>query len=167
MRKIRRWFLFFILLACGCTVPHYLFHQKDIGSVEINPSTLKNRILIASRDSEFKRELVDRLIAAYRYRDVYLKIIGINALKHENAKNYSAVVVLNTCMGWTVDVEVERFLEKYGAMDSIIVLTTSDGGDVLPDMQNRNIDAISSASVKDQIQPVADEMIGKINTFID
>ena len=70
-------------------------------------------------------------------------------------------------MGWTVDVEVERFLEKYGAMDSIIVLTTSDGGDVLPDMQNRNIDAISSASVKDQIQPVADEMIGKINTFID
>jgi hypothetical protein len=67
-------------------------------------------------------------------------------LANENANDYAAVVLITTCMGWTVDVEVERFLRKYGQLPSIIVLATSSGGDVLPDMKNRNIDAISSAS---------------------
>jgi hypothetical protein len=70
-------------------------------------------------------------------------------------------------MGWTVDVEVERFLAKYGHLSSIIVLTTSAGGDVLPDLENRNIDAISSASVLDRAQTLAQEMIAKINRLIE
>ena len=70
-------------------------------------------------------------------------------------------------MGWTVDVEVERFLKKYGHLPSIIVLATSSGGDVLPDMENRNIDAISSASVMDRVQPLARQIIARINRLIE
>jgi len=65
-------------------------------------------------------------------------------------------------MGWRIDRKVEAFLEKYGGLNSIIVLTTSDGGDILPDMERRQIDAISSASVKERINPIADEIISKI-----
>ena len=52
-------------------------------------------------------------------------------------------------------------------MNSIIVLTTADGGDVLPDMDDRNIDAISSASVMDQVGPLADSIIAKVDGLIN
>ena len=85
----------------------------------------------------------------------------------EDANAYSAVLVINTAMGWTVDVPVEQFLKKYGEMDSIIVLTTADGGDVLPDMENRNIDAMSSASVMDQAISLADTISAKIGRIVN
>jgi len=157
----------FFLLVYGCTAPHYIWSQKDIGFHEINAPVLEKKLLIASRDSEFKQALIDKIAGAFADRSIYIKIVGVEALADEDANAYAAVVIINTAMGWTVDVPVEAFLEKYGEMDSIIVLTTADGGDVFPDMENRNIDAISSASVIDQVGPLADAMIGKIDRLLD
>ena len=159
--------LFFLLLVFGCTAPHYLWPQRDIGFKETNWQTLEKKILIASRDSAFKRELVDRITAAYSNRPIYIRTTGIEALANENANDYSAVVLITTCMGWTVDVEVERFLTRYGHLSSIIVLATSSGGDVLPDMENRKIDALSSASVIDRVQPLAQKIIARIDRLIE
>lgn len=156
-----------ILFVSGCTVPHYIWPQKDLGVVEINKAATDRRILIASRDSEFKRAVVNEITAAYANQPVSVKIIGIERLEEENPERYSAIVVLNTCMGWTVDVEVDRFLENHGTMDSIIVLTTSAGGDVMPENENWAIDAISSASVLDRVQPLSDQMIEKIDRLIE
>lgn len=159
--------MFSLLLVAACTAPHYLWPQRDIRYSETNQQTLEKKLLIASRDSAFKRELVHRITAVYGSRPIYIRTIGIEALADEDAGDYAAVVLITTCMGWTVDVEVERFLYKYGHLSSIIVLTTSAGGDVLPDLENRNIDAISSASVIDRAQPLAQEMIAKINRLIE
>ena len=154
MNSIKWLVVWVVLLVGGCTAPHYIWRQKDIGFNEINQPSLGQKLLVASRDSEFKQALVNKIIAKYQTRPVYIKIIGIEELATEDANAYSAVVIINTAMGWTVDVPVEKFLKKYGEMNSIIVLTTSDGGDVLPDMENRNIDAISSASVIHQVGDV-------------
>ena len=159
--------LFSFLLVFGCTAPHYFWPQRDMGFKETNLQTLEKKILIASRDSAFKRELVDSITAAYINRPIYIRTTGIEALANENANDYSAVVLITTCMGWTVDVEVERFLARYGHLSSIIVLATSNGGDVLPDMENRKIDALSSASVLDRVQPLAKKMIARINRLIE
>ncbi len=61
---------------------------------------------------------------------------------------------------------MESFLDEYGKLSSIIILTTSQGGDILPDMKDRNIDAIASASDIEKIEPVASKIIGKINDLI-
>jgi Ni,Fe-hydrogenase III large subunit len=167
MNSIKWLVVWVALLVGGCTAPHYIWHQKDMGVTEINRPSLEQKLLIASRDSEFKHTLVEKIIAAYETRPVYIRIIGIEGLAKEDANAYSAVAIINTAMGWTVDVEAERFLKKYGQMNSIIVLTTSDGGDVLPDMENRNIDAISSASVIDQAGPLAATMIAKIDRLMN
>lgn len=167
MKNVTALILSLVLLTVGCTAPHYIWKQKDMGLNEINPSSLGKKVLIASRDSEFKQALVDRIVDTFADQAVYIKVVGIEDLAKEDANTYSAVVILNTAMGWTVDVPVETFLQKYGHMESIIVLTTADGGDVLPDMKNRNIDAISSASVMDQADPLADSMINKINQILD
>lgn len=93
-------------------------------------------------------------------------MIGINRLEKENAEQYAAVVVINTSMGWEIDYKVESFLKKYGDLDHIIVLTTSDGGDVAANTQNRRIDAISAASIKEAIAPVAQQIISGIEALL-
>jgi hypothetical protein len=166
--KILKWLVLSLIATIGgCTAPHYIWKQNDMRPHEINPPSLEQKLLIASRDSEFKQALVDRIGGAFTDRPVYIKIVGIEALADEDAHAYSAVVIVNTAMGWTVDVPVEHFLKKYGGLNTIIVLTTADGGDVLPDMENRNIDAMSSASVMNQAGPLADTIIAKVKRLIN
>lgn len=167
MKRLKCLFLLFFVIVGGCTAPHYIWKQKDVTMREINPPSLEQQVLIASRDSEFKQALIDRITSALADRSIYIKIVGIEDLAAEDAGAYSAVVIINTAMGWTVDVPVEKFLKKYGSMDSIIVLTTADGGDVLPDMDERNIDAMSSASVMDQVGSLADTIIAKVDGLIN
>jgi len=158
--------LFSILLNYGCTAPQYFWPQSDIEFYEINEKTLENKILIASRKSEFKNAIVMKIQEAFLEKAVYIRIIGVENLKNEDAKQYSAVLIINTCMGWKIDRKVEAFLNKYGELNSIIVLTTSDGGDILPDIKGRQIDAISSASVKERIDPIAEDIITKIDKLL-
>ena len=54
---------------------------------------------------------------------------------------------------------------KYVTMDSIIVLTTADGGDVLPDMDEHNIDTMASGM--DQVEPLADTIIAKVDRLVN
>ena len=165
MRKLS-WPLLFILLFCGCTVPQYIWHQEDMEAYSVNQPALEKKVLIASRQSEFKSELVQRITDAFKDKDVYINVIGIDMLNDEDARIYNAVVIINTSMAWAIDRKVEQFLDNYGELNSIIVLTTSDGGDVLPDLEGRNIDAISSASVKEQVDPVSENIIQKIEALL-
>ena len=166
MKKQILFILFLVLLFCSCTVPQYIWPQKDIGYNEINQPDLEKKILIASRKSEFKGEIVQRIENAFQNRIVYIKFIGIEDLEYEDANQYSVVVLINTAMGWKIDRKVESFLDRRGEMNSIIVLTTSYGGDILPDTEEHQIDAISSASVKDDTEHIANKIIAKINNLI-
>ena len=151
-----------MLMVCSCTAPHYIWPQKDIGFHEINRADLDKRLLIASTDSEFKRAIVSAISTTYQDQAVYVKIIGIADLPLEDANQYSAVVLINTCMAWTIDSTVMQFLDRYGDLPSIIVLTTSNSGYVLPELENRQIDAMSSASIKADADPIAKALILKI-----
>ena len=151
-----------ILLFSGCAVPQYIWPQKDIGFHEINQPTLEKRILIASRKSEFKNAVVQKIEDAFRNQAVYIKIIGIEDLKYKDADHYSTVVLINTAMGWKIDRKVERFLDGHKNLNSIIVLTTSGGGDIIPDSEKYHIDAVSSASTKDETASVTNKIIDKI-----
>jgi hypothetical protein len=166
---MKRGLFFFVTIAVlitGCTFPQYIWPQKDISSQEINQSNLEKKVLIASRQSEFKTAIIQRIKDSYKEQSVYIKIIGIEDLLNENPNNYSATVIINTAMGWKIDRKVEPFLVKYGKLNSIIVLTTSNGGDIKPSLEGRNIDAISTASIKDKAIPVADKIISTVNELL-
>ena len=155
-----------LILLCGCTAPQYIWPQRDIDLQEINQASLKKKILIASRKSEFKIAVVQKIKDAFKNQAVYIRIIGIEALKYEDANKYSAVVLINTAMGWKIDRKAEEFLEKHKDLNSIIVLTTSGGGDIMPDTEEYQIDAVSSASTKDKTEHIADKIISKIRELI-
>jgi hypothetical protein len=45
-------------------------------------------------------------------------------------------------------------------------LTTSNGGDILPNLEGRNIDAISTASIIDKTDQIADTIITKLKIIL-
>lgn len=158
--------LFSVLPVCSCTAPQYFWPQKDIESHEIHKSTLEKRILIASRKSEFKDAVVQKIEATFLSQAIYIKVIGIEDLEYEDAAHYSATVLINTAMGWRIDRKVNRFIDRQQDLNSVIVLTTSDGGDIAPDTEKYQVDAISSASVIDQTELITNRIISKINELI-
>lgn len=158
--------LILLIWLSSCTAPQYFWPQKDMNVEGINQSSLEKKILIASRNSEFKNAILQKIKDSFQNQDIYIKIIGINDLKAEDPNKYSATVIINTAMGWIIDKKVESFLKKYGKLSSIIVVTTSAGGDILPDLEGRNIDAISTASVIDKMDQIADLIIKKLITCL-
>jgi hypothetical protein len=152
-------------LSCF-SVPHLFWPQKDIQPNEFHEPSLGKKVLVASRSSEFKDAVVERIKAAFKDEPVYLKFIGLEPLEKEDGAKYSAVVLINTCMSWDMDRNVKAFLKRHQEQSHIIVLTTSGSGGWLPKMKGHNFDAISSASQEDKVDVVADEIITKIRLLL-
>jgi len=150
-----------------CGAPHWFWPQKDVSFHEVNDPSLEKSILVASRRSEFKNAIVDRIGDAFRGESVYIKFIGIKQLKEEDGAKYDAVVLINTCMAGSMDRHVKAFIKRHTDQKHMIVLTTSGDGAWLPDMEGRHFDAISSASQKDKIDEVADQIIAKMRSLLD
>jgi len=145
----------------GCfSVPHLFWPQKDIKTVELNKNS-SQKVLIASRSSEFKDALVDKIKESFKDKPIYIKFIGLEGLKKEKDEKYNAVVMLNTCLSWDMDRNVKSFLKRHKDQSNMIVLTTSGDGNWKPKMKDQSFDAISAASKKENIDQVADIIITK------
>jgi hypothetical protein len=148
------------------SVPHMIWPQDDIRGGELNDPDMDQRILVASRRSEYKEALVQRIRGAFTGSDVYVKFTGLGELKNENGREYDAVIMINTCMSWDMDRNVKGFLERYEDRSHMIVLTTSGGGDWQPDEEGRDYDAISAASEKANLDDVAHEIVAKAEKLL-
>lgn len=155
------------LFHTQCSVPHRVLPHKDIQPSELNQSTLDKKVLVASRSSEFKQAIVDKIREAFQEKAVYVKFIGLGEIEKEKAEHYDAIVMINTCMSWDMDRSVHGFLDRYKDHNNMIVLTTSGDGNWLPKMKGRNFDAISSASKMANVDEVAGNIIMKIGRLIE
>jgi len=141
------------LAACKSPVPHWLWPQKDVEPAEFNDPSFAHRLLIAARRSEFKSEVVRGLVENLRGDQVYVRLVGIDQLKHAAANQYQAVVIVSTCMAWTLDPKVASFVERVRDKSRVILFTTSGDGGWLPD--KGAYDALSSASRMDDAAAAA------------
>ncbi len=158
--------LLLTLLLANCTLSHLFAPQKDIESRELNQPSMEEQVLIASRSSVFKDAVVAGIEEAFAGRPVYVKLIGLDELEGEDASQYAAVVLINTCMFWQLDPEVKEFLERHESRDHLIVLTTSGEGYWLPDGEDRDFDALSSASHMCDVDDVSQEIVEKIDLLL-
>ena len=92
--------------------------------------------------------------------------LGIEGLAHEDTERYSAVIIVNTCIAWALDRRVETFLERQRDHANIVVLTTAGDAKWMPDTKGRNYYAITTASIKTDVQKVADEVMGRVRTVL-
>jgi hypothetical protein len=133
---------------------------------ELNVPSVEKKVLIAARSSEFKDAVISRIKEAFKDEVVYMKFIGIDHLKKENGDDYSAVVVINTCMGWNMDRHVKSFVKRQKDQSNVVVLTTSGDGDWMPKMEDYDFDAISSASEMHKVDEIADKIIAKVRLLV-
>lgn len=157
---------FFALPAHSFSFPQLFWPQKDMDSSSVNQPSLAKKILIASRDSDFKRALVEKIKQAFKGDSVYVKCIGLTKLKNEDAASYQVIVLINTCMGWDWDMAVNAFLKGKTDAANVIVLTTSASGKWLPKKNAAHVDAIAGATKKSDPGPVAEDIINKIRNLM-
>jgi hypothetical protein len=75
---------------------------------------------------------------------------------------YSVIVVISTCLAWGLDADVRQFLDRRKTAGNVLLLTTSADGSWLPDKDDRDFDAISGASVKENVPDMARNLLAKI-----
>lgn len=151
----------------GCATTSTVWPQDDIGTFEMKDPSLDRRLLVASRTSDFKDEVVRRIQEDLRDRPVYVKFIGVDNLRREKASDYGAVVIISTCMAWELDREVLRFLKQNPEQGNLILLTTSGDGGWLPDGEGRRYDALSTASEMDDTEDIADAILLRVHVLLD
>jgi hypothetical protein len=157
------WMALLFLLA-GCAAPQRFWPQEDIIGSETAAPDGEQVILIASRSSEFKKLLVAKLHEQLAENGFGQKTIGVQELPQVNVSDYAAVVVINSCLAWGLDSDVQTFLDREKTATNIIVLTTSGKGAWLPDKAGRDFDAISAASKTTSVDTVARDVMVKIQS---
>jgi hypothetical protein len=155
-----------VLSTMHCSIPRRIWSGKDIESSELHDPRYDQRVLVASLSSEFKDAVVERIRENFAERPVYMRFIGLDGLEEESGSDYDAVVIINRCVAWGMSPKVESFLKRNETLAHVIVLTTSGDGAWMPDMKGRNFDAIASASVKADVNIVADKISAQIHVLL-
>jgi hypothetical protein len=132
--------------ACKSPVPHLVWRKEDAPAREVNPAGAAGHVLIAARASEYKEEVVALVCEELKQDDAHVLVTGVGALADHSADNYEAVLIINTAMAWTLDPEVQSFIDRFPDHDTIVVFTTSGDGGWLPEETDAAYDAVSGAS---------------------
>jgi len=155
-----------MLLLAGCAVPRTLWPQKDLPRAEL-PGTLEGYVvLVASRSSDFKEALVAELGEALGSAGVTQVTVGVDDLKEIDAADYDAIVVISKCIASGLDPKVRSFLDRQNEQTNIIAVTTSGDGGWLPNMEDREFDALSSASRMTDVDALAEDVLAKVNACL-
>ncbi len=147
-----------VVVVSGCTL-------RTVKTVEIGDmAQFEHSVLIATEYSDFKTAVVDGVIDALKNDRIYIKVIDVTNLKDENAEDYAAVVIVNTCMAWTLSPEVLKFMDAVPAKDRLVVLATAGDEEWSPDL--KDVDAMTSASKLENTAQVTAEVVGKIQSVL-
>jgi hypothetical protein len=145
------------LAFCGCAV-------RAVKTTEAGDPWAGNKVLIATQRSEFKEAVVSRVVEDLRADLCYVKVIDLKALKDEPATEYDAVVVVNTCKAWSLTRGASRFVKNFEDKEKVVLLTTAGGGDWMP--KSAGVDSITSASKSQKVDPLADEIVGRVRKIL-
>ena len=147
----------------SCAVPQKMWPQKDIAKSVVAGTPNAPNILLASRSSEFKVALVDKLSSMMASEGIRLQIVGIEELKTTQIDHYDVIVIISTCLAWGFDAEVQSFIEQHPRHDKMIFVTTSAAGDWMPEKEERRYDAVSSASALANVDAVARNIMSSVH----
>lgn len=155
-----------LLLQSACSGTSGPAPQSDADAHEVGEEVFGTRILLASRDSDFKVEIARRIGEALRDEPVYVKFIGIKQLANEAGSDYTAIILMTRCTSWSMAPEAKAFLEKNPELSNIVLLITSGDGEWKPDMEGKKFDAITSASVMARVDSVTEEILEKLRAIM-
>ncbi|SHK39505.1 hypothetical protein SAMN02745216_03386 [Desulfatibacillum alkenivorans DSM 16219] len=146
-----------LLLAAGCG-------PKRVSSVRYGSPSAGSKVLLATEDTEFKNTILKNVVKSYEGQDVFIQVESVPALDKINAEDFDAVVLINTCMAWRVEPEIEAFIKKTADKQKIVLLTTTGDPDL--NIEAPGVDSVTSASRMENADHVSQKIIGKINRIL-
>jgi len=152
-----------LIMLFACAMAQRMSPQKDLPPSETLGATDGHVVLVASRSSEFKTALVEKLIEAVVSEGLAVKTVGVGDLKEIDPSWYDVIVVISNCVAWGLEQDAQLFLDRQKQHSNIILVTTSGEGGWLPDKGDRDLDAISSASKMTAMDGVVRDVMAKIN----
>lgn len=154
------------LVNCECfSVPHVFWPKHDVAATQAGENQAAGTVLIAARKSVFKEAVVKGVVDSLVADSLRVDIVGLDSTRNMDSTtlvSYDAIVLLNTCMSWNMDRRVNGLLKRLPDHAPFVILTTSGDSCWMPSERRRDFDAVCSASEDVKIQPVVDEIVGKV-----
>ena len=168
MTKLQKIFSF-ILLVLGvilCLAIWYkVTYSMDVADTyEVHTKTSSRRLLVATQGSDFKNSVVQEIVTHFKGDSIYINIIDISALDSIDPNDYTAILLIHTWENWKPPVQIENFIHRTKRyQDKIAAITTSGKGTY----HMEGIDAITGESKPENILPIANEAIERIQAIFD
>ncbi len=137
---------------------------RNIKETRIINENAKYNFAFASDSSEFKDNIRQKLISKYSPQ-ANINLINIDKLKDIKIKDYDAIVIMDTCMGWgNRNVSLNSFLNRIDENKNVVLFITA--GDSDWKYSNKGIDAITSASKIGDEELIYSKISNKIDQII-
>ena len=134
----------------------------DMGLLEEGNRDASRKVLIAGQSSEFKEDVVNKVIKTLGKEEYYFKVIGLSELEKEKTKEYGAILLVTMIMARQIDGRVNQFVQNDPDNPKVIVFYTIGAEDHPPPKPDIKVDAVSSASLSSRINEVAEELAALI-----
>jgi hypothetical protein len=122
-----------------------------------DPAGAGRRVLIASRGTEFKRAVADRLVAALTAKGVRVRVVDMEALALEEPGDFDLVVLLDRVRAHRLSGDLRAFLARPGGAGEVVVLATAGYLDDAPALEG--VDAVTSASDMTRVEATAEALL--------
>lgn len=122
-------------------------------------------VLIATRDTDFKKQIVSRFQNDYGGR-ARLTVIDLAELDEHPTSDYDALVVMGARMGWLMySVKERRFLRGLDEPEKVILLMTAADADWK--WERPDVDVITGASKPESLDPIYREMAHRLDVILE
>ena len=142
------------LSACARSVP-------EVRHVVVNA---RFSLLIASDASGFKDAVRGRVFDHYKSSG-NVEVVNIGSLKTRKAEDFDAVLIIDTCLGWSrFNPSMKAFLDGAQDPERVVLFMTVD--DTEWDFIYQGVDAITAASTIEDEARVAAVLIQKLDHIL-
>jgi hypothetical protein len=123
-------------------------------------------VLVASRSSDFKQTLIDRLAHDYKNK-IELTVIPLGDIFDMQTTEYDALVVMGERMGWLLySAKERRFLRHFKEPQKLIMVMTAAKDDWEWERDD-DIDVITGASAPDNLDPLYQEVTTRLDAILN
>ncbi len=125
--------------------------------------TGKNIVVILSKDSRFKSEVIAKVSAAVEAKGLKVLRDATGASGAYRAADYGAVVYFADYWMHHTPNHAKRYFNRNGGASNIVFVVTAGDPDVTI---KKPFDAITSASKQKDVERVAGEIVGRLETML-
>ena len=156
-----------ISLVCLFFLLIYWYKQTDAveanHTYEINSSNSDQKLLIVAQDSPFKDSITAVVSAHYKSENVAIEVVKIRGSVNIEATDFDAILIIHRWEARAAPDAIQSFMDKNVSLkNKMVVMTTSWNG--LEKMEN--IDAITGASIVDNVPIFANKIIKKLDPLL-